>query len=53
LRISTRICACSGAGIPTVCRYIVITVDASLETLASAEENCSQATTITNPSRAP
>ena len=38
---------------PTVCRYIVIRVDASLETLVSAEENCSQATTMVNPSRAP
>ena len=38
---------------PTVCRYIVITVDASLETLVSADENCSHATTMTNPSSAP
>ncbi len=53
LRSSTRIWACSGAGMPTVWRYIVIRVDASLETLASAEENCSHATTMVNPSRAP
>src|SRR4029077_17801031 len=53
LRSSTRIWVCSGTGMPTVCRYIVVRVDASLETLVSAEENCSQATTMVNPSRAP
>ena len=37
----------------TVCRYIVVKVDASFATLASAEENCSQATTMVNPSSAP
>jgi len=37
----------------TVCRYMVVRVDASLATCASAEENCSQATTTVNPSRAP
>ena len=42
-----------GAGMPTVWRYIVIRVDASLETLVSAEENCSHATTMVNPSSAP
>ena len=53
LRSSIRIWVCSGTGMPTVCRYIVIRVDASLETLVSAEENCSHATTMVNPSRAP
>ena len=38
---------------PTVCRYIVVNVDASFATFASAEENCSQATTMVNPSSAP
>jgi hypothetical protein len=37
----------------TVCRYIVVNVDASLATFVSALENCSQATTTVNPSRAP
>ena len=40
-------------GMPTVCRYIVVNVDASFATFASAEENCSQATTMVNPKRAP
>src|SRR5689334_17267601 len=53
LRSSTRIWVCSGTGMPTVCRYIVINVDASLDTLVSADENCSHATTMTNPSSAP
>ncbi len=52
-RSSARIWACSSTGIPTLWRYIVISVDASLETLVSAEENCSHATTMVNPSRAP
>jgi hypothetical protein len=38
---------------PTVCLYIVVTVDASAATFASAEENCSQATTMVNPRSAP
>src|ERR1700739_3469398 len=36
----SRICDCSGCGIATVWRYIVINVAASLETLTSAERNC-------------
>src|SRR6516225_2433523 len=37
----------------TVCRYIVVKVDASWLTCDSAAENCPQATTTVNPSRAP
>src|SRR5258708_8752437 len=37
----------------TVCRYMVVSVVASLATLSSAEENCWNATTTVNPSKAP
>jgi hypothetical protein len=53
LRSRTRISCCSWAGIATVWRYIVASVDASLATLTSADDNCSQATTTVKPRSAP
>jgi hypothetical protein len=53
LRNSVRIVVCSGAGKLIVCRYMVAKVDDSLETFASADENCSHATTTVKPKSAP